>query len=359
MTAIYHKKTSKLKNLKLKRFMQANIDSFFRALCALFFIALLSVDSNAGSNPFTESFECRTIDPVLGGGFKPNCKSRWLRKHENNVIFDINFSTDEFGRRTTPRKSNVQRTANTLFFGCSFTLGAGVNDNETLPYYYSQNFPSMNVYNYGGSGFGPQQILAVLADTDVKNQVAPATTRTIGIYVFLNFHVQRAVGKPSVYNNFGKYFPYYELDESNQLIHKGTFISGRPIRSKLYDWINSIPFFATRFEILNEAPSEQDILVTARIIEESSKSFFQKFASKDFFVLIYPGSDRKINSKIKLFLENRGIKYFDYSDLVDMNASSNRLKDAHPSAATHRTVASHLVQDLRSGAAQFSSKTRH
>ncbi len=52
-----------------------------------------------------------------------------------------------------------------ILFGCSFTFGAGLNDNETFSYKLSK-YTGRNVYNRGLSGYGVQHMLYMLNDSD-------------------------------------------------------------------------------------------------------------------------------------------------------------------------------------------------
>ena len=301
------------------------------------------------SNPVPrrdESMKCRILNPVLGGGFKRNCRCRWKRTQGDQVIFDVAFSTDNFGRRITPGGVSEWRQNVVLFFGGSFTLGAGVNDNETTPYYFSRKAATYNVYNYAGSGFGPQQMLAALSEMNLPRQVKPVTGRKVAIYQFLHFHIQRAVGKPSVANTYGKYFPYYALNDAGQLVRKGNFSTGRPVLTRLHLVLSRLSLLRFLLEAYTDTPSEKDIQLTARIIEESRRKFTEIFNSEDFFVVFFPGSDSQINSQMISILQKRRIQCFDYSGLVDMRAPGATLGDGHPTAKIHRRVGEELAEAL-------------
>jgi hypothetical protein len=68
------------------------------------------------------------------------------------------------------------------FLGDSFTFGEGVQDNETLPYYFAQlknhsTTPTLFVKNYGIHGWGMHQALAIIQSTlDTKADLQFALT---------------------------------------------------------------------------------------------------------------------------------------------------------------------------------------
>ena len=312
-----------------------------------FFLLLFSNLVFADNFPMKkELFSCRFLNPVLGGGFKPNCTTQWKKMVDEYILFNINFSTDEYGRRITPGGYDKKYTNNVLFFGCSFILGTGVEPNQTLPYYFIDYFQNTNVFNYAGSGFGPQQMLAALSEMDLKSQVPKVKDRHIAVYTFLDFHIARALGKPSVFNTFAKYFPNYEVDENNVLVRKGNFLTGRPLRSRIYELINDVPILNNIFERIIENVSENDLNMTIRIIVESKNKFKSVFKSQDFFVLFYPASDKEVTERLKPYLEHEGIKYFDYTGLVDMQRLDARVKDGHPAPWVHQIIAKKFAEDL-------------
>jgi uncharacterized protein YjeT (DUF2065 family) len=65
------------------------------------------------------------------------------RKTVNGALaVQARYSTDAYGRRITPLVHAEKRTQFLLYMGDSFTFGAWVNDNETLPSYVAQLAPA-------------------------------------------------------------------------------------------------------------------------------------------------------------------------------------------------------------------------
>lgn len=84
-----------------------------------------------------------------------------------DVIFDVTYTiNDDLTRKVVSGAGPL-----VAFFGDSFTYGAGVNDNETLPQAFADlTKGAYRVLNFGVSGYGPQQTLRAL-ETDLYPQI--------------------------------------------------------------------------------------------------------------------------------------------------------------------------------------------
>jgi hypothetical protein len=278
-------------------------------------------------------------------GFKhlANVHAGAAKKRGDNIVYSVNYSTDAYGRRQTPVVDIEKRSRFVLFFGCSFTFGEGVNDNETLPYYVGERALGYRPYNYGVMGYGPQELLAKLETGRLRDELHEKDG--ILVYTFIDDHVRRAIGTLEVVNSWGGRMPYYTIDSHGMLVRNGSFTSGRPILSTLY-WALGKSQIGKYFHIeLPRRITEDDIRLTAVILEKSARLFEAQFHSKDFYVLIYPGS-RRTNSLIR-YLRAGGINYLDYSKLFDPNEPDLSFDgDPHPKPKAYQIVRDRLVRDL-------------
>ncbi len=282
-------------------------------------------------------------DALLGYKAKPNVEVSRIKKFDGKILYDVTYSIDEYSRRITQVKNPELRTNFVLFFGGSYTFGEGVNGNETMPFYVSELAPHYRPYNYGFRGYGPQQMLAKLQSSEMTQEVNEA--HGILIYTFIDCHIERAIG--SMYTSGWTHnMPYYLVDDNDRVIRKGNFESGRPTVTFLYRLIGSSQF-VKYFGVNHPRINDDHISTTARIIEESRNTFREKFNSDDFYVLIYPGASR-YGQRIIPYFESAGIKYLDYSDLIDPNKKEfhSGEGDYHPTAQAYKTVAARLVKDI-------------
>ena len=99
-----------------------------------------------------------------GVGYRsiPNHKVQVTKKTPREKIYDVTYNFDEFGRRKVPQKNMGQRKKYAVFLGDSNTFGEGLEDNQTLPYFFSFYNPNYHSYNYAVEGNGPTNILALL-----------------------------------------------------------------------------------------------------------------------------------------------------------------------------------------------------
>ncbi|GAB1233416.1 hypothetical protein UT4_18830 [Ferrigenium sp. UT4] len=102
------------------------------------------------------------------------------------VIYDVTYTIDADRTRRTP--SDLKPDAPSIpvnFFGGSFMFGEGLNDDQTLPYFFNQFIPDARVKNYGFHGHGVHNSLKLLDDL----KTAPAQ---INVVLTGAYHARRA-----------------------------------------------------------------------------------------------------------------------------------------------------------------------
>ena len=301
-------------------------------------------------------------DDVVGVKGAPNVRVRSAKRQDGDVIYDAAYTTDGCGRRVcrprpTPYPSGAvpKRDQFLLFFGCSYTFGEGLQDNETLPWQVAALAPGYCVYNYGCAGYGPQQMLAKIESGELSREVGERSG--ILVYVFIPNHVRRAIGSMRVATKWGRTFPSYVLDANGELTRQGNFTTGRPWLNAWYRRIadiDTLRFFGVDLPVW---VSDRHVAFTANIIERSEALFHQTFSDSRFYVLLYPGEvsphspgSEFSGRRIKPFLEKAGVACIDFTDLLDMSRPEFRIKqDDHPTGEAHRRVAAALAEALRIG----------
>lgn len=282
-------------------------------------------------------------DPWLGHTLPPNAQIAYKMVQGSTLVYQATFTTDADHRRITPSDHLEQRHKFLLFFGCSMTFGLGVNDDETMPFYAAQYASHYRPYNYGVPGFGPHYMLAQLQRGALPKEIKE--NEGIAIYTFIDHHIDRAIGTMRVYNQWEEHAPFYTLDAHDKLVRKGDFTSGRPVVSFLYWVLGKSQIFQYYNITFPVSLHEEHIRLTARIIAEARTALHQQFPQVQFYVLLYPGVSR--GQDLMPYLAHAGVKYLDYSHLVDWPDPELTLADgSHPTAQGHRTVAAQLAQDL-------------
>ncbi|RMF01144.1 MAG: hypothetical protein D6768_11260 [Chloroflexi bacterium] len=284
-------------------------------------------------------------DPLLGYKPRPSAQVESIKKAGDEVIYHVTYTTDEFSRRVTPQSHPERRQKFILFFGDSFTFGEGVNDNETLPAYTAQLAPDYHAYNYGFSGYGPQQMLSKLQSGTLPAEIPQSDG--IGVYVFIDAHVERAIGSMYVYNAWGADMPYYTVNWRGQLERRGTFRSGRPFISALYEGLAQTEF--ARYTHLNIPGTlrAQHYRLTAQIIAAARDEFSRQYPGSPFYVLVYPDEGDYFES-INPYFEEFGLRILNYDEWLKLDVGQGTAfhGDGHPTGKAHRQVAGWLALDL-------------
>lgn len=273
-------------------------------------------------------------DDIMGYSVPSNSEHQITLHKKGKQIYRCTYSIDAYSRRCLPNKTADQFL---IFFGCSFVFGEGVEDKETMPYYF-QNISPFQVYNYGIPGYGPQHMLRKLQLINFNKEVQQE--KGCAIYVFIDEHIERLICSMKIYNNWGKWLLYYSKNKMNQLNLYGTFENKRLINS-LYEFLGKSHLLRfIEFDIPFRI-KEKHIEFTSQIIIESAKEFHQHFPESEFYVLLYPGT--RYAHILEKKMEQNGIRCLNFSQFIDLSKSGNTIEgDPHPSPQTHQKLAEEI-----------------
>lgn len=283
-----------------------------------------------------------TFDEHLGYKPKPDTTHTGVRTVNGKIIYSIKFNTDANSLRITPIDSTKPRNKYAQFYGCSMTFGEGVQSDETLPYYFGKFDKTYHPYNFAYSGYGPHQMLARLETGSPKNIVKESNG--IAFYIYINDHINRAIGTMTNYGYNGGFAPYFhEVD--NKLKHDGLFKNTRKIRSWCYEVMlksNILKLFKIGYPF---RISEADYELTAEIMAQASRDYKKQFGNDNFYVIIYPTT---IDSKLIIrLLKQKGVKVLDYSKLFNPTDKKYAIPfDEHPTALANEILIKQLVKDI-------------
>ena len=281
-------------------------------------------------------------DPRLGGKLKPNRHESNVLKVGGQTIYDVMYTIDAEGRRVTPQSNLSERREFLLLFGCSYTFGIGVKDDETIPFYTAQEAPRYRVYNYGVAGYGSHQMLVQLQSDALRSEIAEPSG--IAVYAFIDHHVRRVSGTSDGAWSHLWDGPFFIVDDAGQLVTRGGFRWERPLLTFL-NYAVSRSQTATYFNRSFPPMTDAHVDLTVRIIKEARDVFATKFGSDAFYVVVYPQS--KLTARLIPRLERAGVKYLDYSQLFEKQGNGLFIpNDGHPTPAAHHIVARQLASDL-------------
>lgn len=274
---------------------------------------------------------------------KPGQYRSFLKNLKNNqFVYDVTYFIDDYGRRITPVDKR-DRNRFILFFGCSFTYGEGVRDDQTLPYHIGRLAAQHTPYNYGYHGLGPFDALAKIENIDFKNEVRE--TQGIIIYTFVSNHLNRLKGSMStmVWHFNGA---YYRKSSAGKLVRNGDFKTGRPIQTRLYTLLSKSRILEALKINLPPSIGDHDLKLFVQTCQAMDTITKEKFSQSAFYVVIYPGT--RNSTRLIQYLNEGGIKYLDYSQLFDTSDPQFYLSkdDHHPTPLAYQLVAEQIVKDL-------------
>jgi len=282
-------------------------------------------------------------DPVTGYKYTPDAHVRAVRTIDDEVIYNVEYNIDSLGRREVPLENPLDtvREKFIAFFGCSVAFGAGLNDNQTLPWYIQKSLQDHKIYNYGVMGYGAQQVYAKIRQVSLAEEIREK--EGICIYEFIDEHIDRTVGTMEVYNLWAQDCPYYYLND-NMIRRNGTFTTGRPLRSVVYAILGKSYLLKLLKFNLSCKYNSYDLALTAGLIKGSDSLFRRHYKQSRFIVLFYPGTEY-VDEMIP-YLEYYGIEYLDYSSFFELTGKYKIPGDYHPTEEASKTIAVQLCKDL-------------
>lgn len=324
-------------------------------ICSLILLATDQIFGQIATHRNPESFRIPDIykrgivaDEDLGYKLIPNLSITTTKITAGEIIYTATYTTDSQGRRIVPNSSGREHLQQFIaFFGCSFTFGEGVNDEDTLPNKVAEQMPEYMVYNYGVPGYGPQLMLAMLQSGDIARTIPQR--KGIIVYIFFHDHINRAAGRMSCAIRAGKHFPCYEICDG-VLERRGNFDTARPTRLNLMTFLNHsgiVRYFWLDFPPLRSYHYK----LTAQIIAESNRLFKSQFDDISFYVLVYPTVPALNKDPALLFayLKNTEVQIIDCHAFPydrQKHALHNQY-DFHPSPLLHKIMAEILVSKLK------------
>lgn len=274
-------------------------------------------------------------DPYIQ--FKPHALALAERKTKSGVvIYKKYYSFDAKGRRSTG-SANLAQRKNFITLGCSFTLGTGLSDNETFPYFLMSSYNLENIFNMGIYAAGANDILDDLKSFKRFEDI-PKTGGVV-LYTAIYDHIERSLCTLNCYRS--TYKPWvlkksnYQYDsDSGKMINVGSFAESRPIKGKIYSWLANIDLFS-KINIPPELTDDQIEHYVLMLVE--MKKIVKEKLKAEFYFTFYPGYYEHW-PRIKSKLEQHQIKYVDLShiDLKDITDQRHSIiLDGHPTSLSN------------------------
>jgi hypothetical protein len=258
------------------------------------------------------------------------------------IVYDVRYTVDQFGLRATPVSNPEGRDRFALFFGCSYTYGEGLPDDETLPHDFGEIAPRYRPYNYGFHGGGPFEALARMEHVDFDVEVPEKSG--IGVYLYIDDHVRR-VNNTSTVARWHSGEILYTQTADGRFVSDGSFAQARPWETWLRRFVSNQRVLRYLNVQLPLRIGSKHFDLTALALAEVARRFEARFPGSEFYVAIYPGM--VWSEPIGKRLVRHGVHVLDYSKLFKRDTPGYRIAaDGHPTAAANRELAAALARDV-------------
>ncbi len=286
-------------------------------------------------------------------GIKAN--PRGLFHHPRGLLYDTTYTIDANGLRIAPPYREDQLAGTVLFFGCSFTFGDGLRDDETLPYQIGeQSAGRFRTFNFGFQGYSPAQMLTQL-EQGIVDRVVDATPQ-YAFYLAIPTHVWRVAGRVSWNNRTSRYV----LDLDGGVRQAGYWESRNPLAQRL--GLNAHLEGQLRksalWQVLSnyDAPvNDDDIKLYFAMVRRAQDLLVAQYPGIKFHVILYPAMlgepSRPVYEKLRDGFRQRGIPLTTVEDILpgyksDRSSYVLSPQDAHPSAMGNRLLAQYVLRNV-------------
>lgn len=248
-------------------------------------------------------------------------------------IYNVSYTIEGGGFRHTPQEQGAGKAKTVLFVGDSATFGEGLNDDETLPYYFARLRPDAAVFNLAFHGYGAHQVLRALETGHFDGYTG--TRVDLIVFPTTAWHAERSYCLPY----FTRFTPKYDI-VGDRAVYSGrcpdeNFVTKFLHQSKAYEYFSQyIPS-----DIFH--PNEKYKRYLA-IIKSAQRLAKEKYGARFVIGFVRVGNSyfrgtRYGDERILSYFKENGIEALDITLSDDPEAIDPSLLipgDGHPSART-------------------------
>ncbi|MGO9057689.1 MAG: hypothetical protein ACLQU2_09945 [Candidatus Binataceae bacterium] len=265
----------------------------------------------------------------------PNTVTEFREFLDGRPIADVRYKIDASGLREIP--TAVQgRPYKVAFFGCSFMFGHGVEDDQTLPYYFVREARgTFEGFNFAGEGWGPHQMLREI-ETGFVRRVAGAPD--LAIYEAIPDHLRRVAGRAPWESG-----PKYGLCQGDEACYSGPFHSDYYETSRRrFDRSWTGKFIENHF-VKSSRPSDIPLFLA---VLKRTRALLEENGTR--FVIVLWDQNELAKTMMKTLRAN----HFDVIALSSIVSKRDLKKhpltqlDRHPSPATNEAIATFLWEQV-------------
>ena len=249
-------------------------------------------------------------------------------------VFDKTYFCYDNNFRFT--KSDISSEESYVFLGCSYVFGYGLNNDETLPYYFSKLFDfKVNVINCGVQATSTNSVLNILNNglflplVNKNSKIKYFFCSVMEYWPHRNFWSAKYEGfDGSLYENNKYYIP--------TVVGKLKYIFGR-----------SYIFRKGIFPLTDDYFQQYYENYMIKSLEKINKTVQEKYKSK--LVVIIWDKEKYSETTVKKLKETALDLIFlpDYFDFINSEENGYRIKyDGHPTAKANKEIAQILYEHI-------------
>ncbi len=274
---------------------------------------------------------------ILGYGPPAGASGVSVYRNKDREIYRAEYHYDSFAHRRCPPVLDPTPKGRVLFFGCSFTLGEGVQDTETAAWHTAAMAQPLPVQNWGFHGYGPHQMLSALEQGLVAKAV-PRDAPVLAVYQAVGDHVRRSAGL-ALYDNHG---PRFRLGPTGTAELAGHFDDDR-----LLYWARK-SMILRRITNTRLQTNAEDVSLWGAIVDKARHDIEDWAPGSRFYVVLWDSPRTKDHPAMEEELRRRGIAWAAASELIpEMSTHATEMfipDDVHPSALAHQRLAEGLMR---------------
>jgi hypothetical protein len=272
-------------------------------------------------------------------------KGRMYDLNTNQTLSETTYHIDAEGRRMIPHH-DANRDGNFFFFGCSFTYGTNVEDSESMPAQFEYAQKKYSAFNYSFPGWGPNNLDRLIHQKGFAADVSKKKHNK-AVYWFIDQHIGRVTLPLSAYRVYStnyQFFPYYYLDNKNNLQTEGTIFDHRGWLNGLYNFFSNSTV-VQRFGVDFPPHRLYDMQLFSAILADMRDTLKKQF-DMELIVAFFPSSTA--TPYLIEQLDKHKIRSLDYSNVYSSFYTSRPdwLSDGHPTAEHQKFLANQLIRDL-------------
>ncbi len=226
-------------------------------------------------------------------------------------------------------------------FGCSFTHGWTVNDEQTYPWLLQERFPEYEVVNFGVNGYGTIHSLLQFRDALKLKRPRVAVLAYADFHDVRNTFLRNRRKEIAHWNQLGPLIqPYARLDGNGKLRYAMAEVEYREF--PLMRHMALAHFIELKYNQYEDRVS-QSHLVSEALVEEMGR-----LAKKNAVEFVVAGiTAGRETYKMLDFAQEHGIPSVDISVNLRIKEHTNAPHDNHPSAIAHNGYADKLEAFLK------------